>query len=39
MDTDIVIYSILIDGRCKAVKLKLAREIFSSLSDKGLQPN
>ena len=39
MDTDIVIYSILIDGMCKAVKLKLAREIFSSLSDKGLQPN
>ena len=39
MDTDIVIYRILIDGMCEARKLKLAREIFSSLSDKGLQPN
>ena len=39
MDNDIVIYHILIDGMCEAGKLKLAREIFSSLSDKGLQPN
>ena len=35
----IVIYHILIDGMCEARKLKLAREIFSSLSNKGLQPN
>ena len=39
MDINIVIYHILIDGMCEAWKLKLAREIFSSLSDKGLQPN
>ena len=39
MDNDIVIYHILIDGMCEARKLKLAREIFSSLSDEGLQPN
>ena len=39
LDCDIVIDNILIDGFCNVGELTTAREIFSSLFAKGLQPN
>ena len=39
LEQDIVFYNILIDSMCNAGELTTAREIFSSLLAKGLQPN
>ncbi|GKD72110.1 tetratricopeptide-like helical domain-containing protein [Tanacetum coccineum] len=39
LNTDIVVYNILIDGASKCGKFDIARLLFQDLSDKGLCPN
>ncbi|XP_016667428.1 pentatricopeptide repeat-containing protein At1g62930, chloroplastic-like [Gossypium hirsutum] len=39
LELDIVPYTILIDGLCKAGHIEVAKELFRQLSDSGLKPN
>ncbi|KAK5804038.1 hypothetical protein PVK06_031687 [Gossypium arboreum] len=39
LELDIVSYTILINGLCKAGHIEVAKELFRQLSDSGLKPN